>query len=198
MITVIELDHGNLGTMYTLVGEMYPRSLQEPGGYTHIRVLNNGKVRGVGGELFGDDTPTTPSPSAKRKPDLHFSIGNRNYTIGHLTESSVSGLSLQYTTPLNLKPGLYALDSEDIKKEIRNARLRSRNSIKVIGVIPGTWKQWDEELFFDFENNVLSYRFIVVSKMVGELRKQVKEYGKQQNKDSLRSPSKTSPRRLFN
>jgi hypothetical protein len=197
MITVIELERGKLSTMYTLVGEMYPRSQQEPGGYTHIRVLQNGKVRGVNGELFGDDTPTTPSPSAKRKPDLHFSMGNRNYTIGHLTDSSVSGLSLQYTTPLNLKPGLYELESEDIKKEIKNARMRSRNAIKVIGVVPGTWKQSDEELFFDYENNVLSYRLIVVSKLIGDLRKKVKEYGKQQNIHSLRSPSKPTPRRLF-
>ena len=141
MITVIELDHGKLSTLHTLVGEMYPRSDQEPGGYTHIRVLKNGKVRGVGGELFGEDTPKTPSPGVKRKPDLHFSIGNRDYTIGHLTESSVSGLSLHYTTPLDLKPGLYELYSEDIKKEIRNAKMRSRNAMKVIGVVPGTWRQ---------------------------------------------------------
>jgi len=197
MITVIELEHGNLGTVHTLVGEMYPRSLQEPGGYTHIRVLKNGKVRGVGGELFGDDTPTTPSPSAKRKPDLHFSIGDREYTIGHMNESSVTQLSLQYKTPLGLKPGLYALDSQDLKQELRNAKSRSRNAMKVIGIVPGTWKQFNEELFFDAENSVLSYRLIVASNLVYNLRKQVKEYGTQHNIDSLRSPTRATPRRLF-
>lgn len=197
MITAIELEHGNLGTVHTLVGEMYPRSLQEPGGYTHIRVLKNGKVRGVGGELFGDDTPTTPSPSAKRKPDLHFSIGNREYTIGHMIESGVTQLSLQYKTPIGLKPGLYALDSQDLKQELRNAKSRSRNAMKIIGVVPGTWKQFSEELFFDVENNVLSYRLIVASNLVYNLRKQVKEYGKQHNIDSLRSPTRATPRRLF-
>lgn len=193
MITAIELDQGNLSTMYTLVGQMYPRSDLEPNGYTHIRILKNGKARSAGGALYGEDTPMTPSPFAKHISDLHFSIRKRNFTIKHSSSSSTTGLSLEYTTPLKLKPGLYELQSKSIKNQIKNARLRSYNAMDSVGVKPETWKSANEELFYDSENNVLSYRLIVKSRMISELKKMIKKHEVQGNRRPENQPSPIPP-----
>lgn len=69
--------------------------------------------------------------------------------------------------------------------------------MKVIGVVPGTWRQSDEKLFFDNQNNVLSYRLIVDSKMVIELRKRVKELGRLKGFKRIRSHEKIKKHELY-
>ena len=188
---------GNLGTAYTKYAESYPVSADEPNGYTRIRIFKNGNVRLVDGQLFGDDTPTTPVAIRSRK-DLHFSLGTRDYTIGHLSDSRTSGLNLQYVTPINLEPGVYSIDDNNLKREISNAKIRARNAMNVIGFSPGLWRRSFKQLIVDNnEKPTLSYKLIIMSPGIKDLRQNIKKHAEENEIIPLKSPSRPTPRRLF-
>ena len=203
MITSIQLkSEKKLSKVYTLQGESYPRSESEPDGYTGIRILKDGRVRISGGGLHVyDDALYTPNPVSRRLNNIEFSVGKRNYTLAHLTNSSSSDLTLYYTTPLKLPPGMYNLNSEFLKKELLNAKNRSYNAMKNVG-----FKTWDDseawlfvDSFYDGEKlkYLLTYKFIIADKRIYKLRTQIKKHAEQTDDTKLMSPEPPTPRRLF-
>ena len=190
LVVFIELVDGKFSVAHTNFGKAFAMTHESPG-FTHIRVLKDGRVRLGGGQMYTEFHSDTPSPSRVRSNNLSFQQGKRTFTFSY---DENSNLFLKYSTPINLSPGLYSNDSPELKSEISKARRRSNDAFKSIGIDKKT--SWWEELFVDYtEQNmpVLSYRLCITSPTLKRMRKLVK----QNLSPSKVSPSRPSPRRLF-